>query len=72
MRHSGNYAQSISDRYELGSVKLKLYVYDELDRFFTVADFKLSERDLTYLLDGILEERKRHAEREQPTLPPWS
>lgn len=71
MRHSGNYAQTVADRYELGGVITKLYVYDELDRFVTVANLRLSRRDLEHFLSGIDEVRKEHEDRQQPKLPPW-
>lgn len=71
MRHSGNYCTTISTRYLLNGVELKIYTYDELDRFVTVGGLLLSGADLEHHLRGIAEALRRHREEEQVPLPPW-
>lgn len=71
MRHSGNYATMISQKYFLNGIEIKLYIYDELDRFVTVGSILLGESDLTHMLRGIALKRQEEAEQEQQPLPPW-
>lgn len=71
MRHSGNYGTIISTKYLLNGVEQKIYVYDELDRFVTVATILYSTDDLRLYQDGIAEQRERHRQEAQIPLPPW-
>lgn len=71
MRHSGNYVTMISQRYLLNGVELKLYTYDELDRFVAVGKLLLSTGDIDHMLTGIAEQVRRQREEEQEPLPPW-
>lgn len=71
MRHSGNYATMVNQRYLRNGVQIKLYIYDELDRFVTMGSVLLSTGDIDHMLNGINEHNRREAERDQLPLPPW-
>lgn len=65
MRHSGNIGHVINQTYGGEGVTMKVYVYDEVGRFVTVASLALGEKEVQHHLDGIAI-RKR--ELEQPGL----
>lgn len=71
MRHSGNYATMVQQKYFLNGIEIKLYIYDELDRFVTLGSILLSDADLTHMQRGIELKRREEADKEQPPLPPW-
>jgi hypothetical protein len=56
---SGNTATPVDATYGREGCTIKIYVYDELGRFNTVADLSLSARDLDRYLEGI-EHRRAH------------
>ena len=70
MRHSGNYGTVISTHYQEGCISVKVYVYDELDRFQTVAGVELTELQLGHWLSGMKKYRELCGEEAaQPELP---
>lgn len=53
MRHSGNYARVLDKTYGGEGVTMKIYVYDEIDRFVTVSSLSLGTREVKDILEGI-------------------
>ena len=64
-RHSGNYALTVGETFGGEGCTMKVYVYDEVDRFVTVARLSFSTKELTSLLNGVM---MRRAELDQDPL----
>lgn len=71
MRHSGNTGKVVGAEYRPEQGALKIYVYDEVERFITVASVKFTRKDLAFWLGGLDLAKTREGEEAQEPLP-WS
>lgn len=57
MSHAGRYAKLVNETYGGEGVTMKIYVYDEVDRFVTVCSFSLGLKTMENLVQGIHDRR---------------
>lgn len=62
MDHSGNTGTPIDQTYGFGQVKVKIYVHDEVGRFFTRATVHLSRRQIEEWHSGMQMFERDHAD----------
>ena len=69
MRHATNRADIVTVKHMPGGVTIRVYIYDEANRFVTCANLTLTPRDFAHWQAGIEDAKDQARMREQGTLP---
>ena len=69
MRHSQNRADIVTVKHQPGGVVIRVYIYDEANRFVTCANLTLTPRDFAHWQAGIEDAKEQLKLQAQDELP---